>query len=96
MLVEQIKNDLKTALKQKDEVAVSTLRFLLAAIQNKEIELKKRGKLSNEEVVAVIKKQVKEHQESIQAYRQGKRNDLVEKEKQELAILNNYLPADIV
>lgn len=92
MLLEKIKTDLKTALKEKDEVTISTLRFLLAGIHNKEIELKKRGKLTDEEVVAVIRQQIKQRQESIEAYKKGKRDDLVEKEKKELGILSKYLP----
>lgn len=95
MLLEKIKTDLKTALKEKNEITASTLRFLLADIHNKEIELKKRGKLSDDEVVAVIRKQVKEHQESIEAYKKGKREDLVEKEEKELAILRKYLPQEL-
>jgi len=94
-MLEKIKTDLKTALKGKDETTVSTLRLLLAAIHNKEIELKKRGKLKNEEVVAVIRQQVKQRRESIEAYQKGKRDDLVEKEKQELDILSKYLPQQI-
>lgn len=92
MLLEKIKADLNTALKEKDEVMISTLRFLLSAIHNKEIELKKRGKLTDDEVIAVIKKQVEEHQESIEAFKKGKRDDLVKKEKEELGILRKYLP----
>jgi len=95
MLLEKIKTDLKTALKEKDKTTISTLRFLLAAIHNKEIELKKRGKLKDEEVIAVIRQQVKQHQESIEAYQKGKREDLVKKEKQELSILRKYLPQEL-
>jgi len=94
-MLEKIKTDLKTALKGKDETTVSTLRLLLAAIHNKEIELKKRGKLKDEEVVAVIRQQVKQRRESIEAYQKGKRDDLVKKEKQELDILSKYLPQQI-
>lgn len=95
MLLEKIKTDLKTALKEKDEATISTLRFLLAAIYNKEIELKKRGKLTDDEVTGVIRQQIKQHQESIEAYQKGKREDLVKKEKQELAILRKYLPQEL-
>lgn len=95
MLLEQIKTDLKTAQKQKDEIVVSTLRFLLAALYNKEIELKKRGQLSDEEAIGVIRQQVEQHKESIRAYRKGKRDDLAEKEEKELAILSKYLPQQI-
>jgi uncharacterized protein YqeY len=91
-LNEKIRNDLKKALKEKDLVRISVLRFLLSQIQNKEIELNKRNRLSDEEVVAVIRKQAKERQESIEAYRQGNRDDLVKKEEGELKILNTYLP----
>lgn len=95
MLLDKIKTDLTAALKQKEETKSSTLRFLLAAIQNKEIELKKRGQLTDEEVVAVIQKQVEEHQESIDAYKKGNREDLVKKEEAELAILKTYLPQEL-
>lgn len=95
MILDQLRNDLKQALKAKDEITASTLRFLLAAIQNKEIELKKRGKLKDEEVMVVIRKQVKQHQESIEAYQKGKREDLVEKEKKEMAVLGKYLPQQL-
>jgi uncharacterized protein YqeY len=91
-LNEKIRNDLEKALKEKDLVRISALRFLLSQIQNKEIELNKRNRLSDEEIVAVIRKQAKERQESIEAYRQGNRDDLVKKEEVELKILNTYLP----
>ena len=92
MLLDKIQADLKTALKEKDELKSSALRFLIAAIREKEIELQKRGQLKDEEIVGVIKRQVKQHKESIEAYQKGKREELAEKEKKELAILNNYLP----
>ncbi len=92
MLLDKIQADLKTALKEKDELQSSTLRFLLAAIREKEIELNKRGQLTDEDLVGVIKRQVKQHHESIEAYQKGKREELAEKEKKELVILNKYLP----
>ncbi len=97
MLLEKIKNDLKQALKAKDEARVSTLRFLLSAIHNKEIALRcAQGKnLPDEEVVEVIRQQVKLRKESIEAFKTGKRDDLVKKEQGELEILNNYLPQQI-
>ncbi len=91
-LNEKIRKDLEKALKEKDLVRISALRFLLSQIQNKEIELNKRNRLSDEEVVGVIRKQAKERQESIEAYRRGNRDDLVKKEEGELKILNTYLP----
>ena len=94
MLLEKIQTDLKKALKYKKELEVSTLRVLLSAIRNKEIELKKRGQLTDEEVVGVVKKQVKQHRESIEAYQKAKRDDLVDKETQELEVLGKYLPQE--
>lgn len=95
MILEKIQNDLSVALKSKDEATVSTLRFLLAAVKDKEIELNKRGKLTDEEVIGVIQKQVKQHKESIEAYQKGGRSDLSDKESKELSILSNYLPQQI-
>lgn len=96
MLLEKIQSDLKEALKAKDEVEISTLRFLLSSIHNREIELRVEKKtLTDEEVIKVIQRQVKERKESIEAFKKGKREDLVRKEQKELQILSNYLPQQI-
>ena len=84
MLLDKIQADLKTALKEKDELKSSALRFLIAAIREKEIELQKRGQLKDEEIIEVIKRQVKQHKESIEAYQKGKREELAEKEKKDV------------
>jgi len=94
-LYEKIQQDLKKALKEKEAIKLSTLRFLLSAIRNREIELKKRGKLTDKEIIGVIRQQVKQHQESIEAYQAGKREDLVSKEEEEMKILNTYLPQEL-
>ena len=93
MLTEKIDNDLRQALKNRDAARVSTLRFLKAALQNAGIE--KRGELKDEDVISVIKKQVKQRKESIEEFKKGNRADLVEKETKELEILQGYLPAEI-
>jgi len=98
MILEKIKNDLNQALKAslaesrraRDEIKISTLRFLLAAVHNRKIE--KQTELAEEDVLAVVRQQAKQYQESIAAYRQGKRDDLIKKEVAELDILNTYLP----
>lgn len=90
MILEKIQKDLKEALKARDNLRVSTLRFLLAALHNRKIE--KQADLVEEDVSAVIRQQVKQHRESITAYQQGKRDDLAAKEQSELDILNTYLP----
>jgi uncharacterized protein YqeY len=89
----KIQADLKQALKDKKELVVSTLRLLLAEIHNQEIE--KQKELSDEELVGVIQKEVKRRKEAIEAYQKGKREDLLQKEKEEMALLNKYLPQPI-
>jgi len=95
MILEKIKNDLKEAMRARNESVVSTLRFLLSAIHNKEISLgpniAEKG-LSEDEAIGVIRQQIKQRKESIEAFKAGKRDDLVQKEESELAILNTYLP----
>lgn len=91
---EQIEVNLKQALKNKDEITVSTLRMLKSALQNKEIE-KRQKTLAEEEVVKAITRQIKEHQDSIEQFKLGNRPELVEKETRELEILKKYLPAQV-
>ena len=89
-LKEKIMQDMKEAMKAKDTAKVSTLRLLISEIKNKEID--KRGELTDDEILAVIQKAVKQRKESIEQYEKAGRNDLVEKEKKELEILEAYLP----
>ena len=89
-LLEKIKNDSNQALKAKKADEVSVLRFLLADLHNREIE--KKGELTDEEVVAVIRKQVKQRKEAIEEFKKGNREDLVQKESSEVEILSKYLP----
>jgi hypothetical protein len=93
MLIEKIQEDLKTALKEKKEAQVSTLRLLLSEIHNRQIE--KHEELNDEDIVAVIRRGVKQRQEAIEAYQKGNRNDLAQKEKEESSILSNYLPQEM-
>lgn len=92
-ILEQIKLSLTRALKEKDEPAISALRFLLSDLHNEEIA--RQQELSDDEVVTVVKRQVKKHQESIEAFRNGGRADLVQKEEREKAILESFLPAQM-
>lgn len=93
MLIEKIDNDLKQALRGKDTIKVSTLRFLKSAVHNAEIA--KRQELKDEDIIAVIKKQIKQRQESIEEFKKGNRQDLVDKETKELQILKGYLPEEL-
>jgi uncharacterized protein len=93
-LHEQIEGDLKTALKSGDKDRAGVLRFLIAALKNRQIEIKAKDKeyLSDEEAAAVVRRQVKQRKDSIAEYQKGGRADLAEKEKKELDFLENYLP----
>ena len=94
MLVEKIESDFKEALKQRNEIKVSTLRMLKAAIKNKEIE-KRVKSLDEQDVVDTIQKQVKQRKDSMTEFEKAKRMDLVEKEKKEALILEQYLPQQL-
>lgn len=89
---ESLHTDMQRALKRRDSVAVSTLRMLLSAIKNQEIA-KKVAKLEDADVYQVIQKQIKQRKDSVQQFIQGGRQDLADKETQELKILESYMPA---
>lgn len=91
MLAEKISKDYVQAMKDKDTFKSSVVSFLRAQLKNVIIE-KKVDNLEDADVIAVIKKQVKQRQDSIAQFEQGGRIDLVEKEKKEMAILQSYLP----
>lgn len=90
-IYEKIESQMKDALRNKDDVTLSVMRMLMAAVKNTEIA-KKVKKLDEADVIQVIQKTVREHKESIEQFEKGNRPDLVEKEKKELAILQKYVP----
>jgi uncharacterized protein len=90
MLLQKIDEDLKSALKEKNEIVVSSLRNLKAALKNAEID--KQHALADEEVQSVIAKKVKQHKDSIDSFQSGGRNDLVEGETAQMKVLQQYLP----
>jgi uncharacterized protein len=94
---QQIESDLKTALKSGDKEKTGVLRFLISAVKNHQIEIKAKDEqyLKDEEIIAVLRRQVKQRKDSIAEYEKGGRADLVEKEKAELTTLENYLPAQM-
>ena len=87
----QLGEDLKTALRSGDKLRTSVIRLLTALIKNREVE--KRGPLTEAELIQAVSASCKQRQEAIEQYRQGKRQDLVDKETAELQILQSYLPA---
>jgi uncharacterized protein YqeY len=95
-LHERIRGELKDAMKAGDAEKRDTLRFLESAVKNEAIEKRKPvTELSDEEVVAVVKRMAKQRMDSIESYRAGGRKDLVAKEEAELLFLKGYLPAEM-
>ena len=94
MLEAKILSDYKEAMKDKDKIKSSILSFLRSSLINQAIQLQKKS-LEDKEVISTIKKLVKQHQDSIEQFKQGKREDLVSKETKELEILKSYLPAEL-
>jgi len=89
-LKDQIASDLKQALKEGDDTRKRTVRLLMSAVHNAEIE--KRAELDDGGVLALIAKQVKQRHDSAEEFRRGGRQDLVDKEESEAVILQAYLP----
>lgn len=96
LLSEKINNDLRQALKQKQEIKVSVLRLLNASIQNKKIEkMRKDEDLSDDEILGVINTEVKKRKDAYEAYTKANRLEAAEKEKMELNVLTAYLPPQL-
>lgn len=95
-LFQQMTEELKTAMKSGDVLRRDTIRFIQSAVKNEAIEMRKPAtELSDEEVLAVIKKLSKQRKDSIAQYQAANRADLVEKEQAELALIEVYLPAQL-
>lgn len=93
-LAEQIREDLKAAMKAKDQTRVQTLRGVLTGLTNEAVAKGQQpdAQLADEDVIAVIKRAVKQRDDSIQQYRDASREELAEQEQQEREILAAYLP----
>jgi uncharacterized protein YqeY len=89
-LADDIKSDMGQALKAGDKPRLSVLRLLISAISYAEID--KQKKLDDSDVIDVLSKEAKKRKESIEAFEKGNRQDLVDKEKAELAIIAQYMP----
>ncbi len=92
-LKERLKNDLKEAMKAKDNFKRDVIRFLMSAV--KQVEVDERKELSDEDIMKIIQKSVKQREDAIAQYKEGGREDLVEKEQKEAEILKSYLPKQL-
>ena len=93
-LHEKIESKLSEALKSKDKETYSTLRLVVAAIKDTMIakKIKDQTKLSDSDMMGLLKKMVKQRNDSCEAYKKAGRDDLLKKEQDEIAIINNFLP----
>ena len=93
MNLAQIESDLTTAIKAKDQIAVDVLRGLKTRVQNEKIS--KMRDLSEADIVALVRSEVKKRKEAAEVYEKGGRAELAEKENKEASILQKYLPAQM-
>lgn len=91
-LRQQIQEDLKNALRNKNREKLSVLRMLQSAIKNREIEKKDKDELTDEEVIEVVSSEVKKRKDAAEEYKKVGKEDAAEKEQEEIEILMNYMP----
>jgi hypothetical protein len=89
-LKQRITDDMKTAMREKNAARLGTIRLLLAAMKQREVD--ERIELSDEQIVAIIDKMNKQRRDSIKAYEDAGRQDLADVEKAEMAVLTDYMP----
>jgi uncharacterized protein YqeY len=92
-LKSQITEDMKTAMRAKDSARLSTIRMLLAAIKQREVD--ERIELTDADVLSIIDKMIKQRRDSITQFEAGKREDLAAAERAEVALLGTYLPTQV-
>lgn len=92
-LAEQLSEDMKQAMKDKDKTRLSVVRMVRAAVKNKEIET--GTSLTDDEILSVVQKELKQRQDSLQAFESAGRSDLIQAVQAEILILQGYLPSQL-
>ena len=92
-LKEKLLSDMKEAMKSKDSLKLGTIRSVIAAVKNQEIDLQKD--LNEEDVLTIVSREVKKRKEAASLYKKGRRPELEDKEIQEMKILQTYLPEQV-
>lgn len=92
-LRDRLTEEMKGAMKSRDDLRLSTIRLIRSAVKNREIELKRE--FEDAEIIEVIASMIKQRRESIRLFTQGARADLVEKEEKELSVLLGFLPPQL-
>ncbi|MAF14255.1 MAG: hypothetical protein CMI53_05215 [Parcubacteria group bacterium] len=93
-ILKQLEEDFNQALKKKDELAILILRQIKTAVANVEIS-KNRDKITEDELIKLIRSEVKKRKEATELYKQGDRQELADKEQKEIDFLSKYLPAEM-
>lgn len=93
-LLEQLNQDMKQAMKQKDKEKLTTIRMLKASLQNEAIKLQ-NNQLSEDDELTLLSKELKQRNDSLQEFKSAQRNDLVEKLETEIRILQQYMPKQL-
>ena len=97
-LREEFNSKLKDSIKTKDQVAVSTIRLMLAALKDRDIAAKSKGNtegISDTEIMAMLQSMIKQRNESIRVYREAGREELAEREEAEVEVINQFLPKQL-
>ncbi|MDH3593529.1 MAG: GatB/YqeY domain-containing protein [Rhodospirillales bacterium] len=98
MLRARLNDDLKIALKAKDQLAVATLRLILAALKDRDIAARGKGNcdgVGEDEILELLQKMVRQRRESIEAYSNGGRQDLADREAAEIEVIKRFLPKEL-
>src|SRR6185369_15864401 len=97
MLRDRFNEDVKTAMKARDQAAVSTLRMITSTLKDRDIAARPKGitQIDEAEIVEMLQKMVRQRQESIELYKQGGRQELVDKEQSEIDLIERYLPTKL-
>ncbi len=98
MLRSRLTEALKTAMKAKDARAVSTVRMILARLKERDIEVRPKGNpqgISDVEMVTMMQEMIKQRRESIELYEKGGRPELAEKEREEIAVIESFMPRQL-
>ena len=95
---EKLNSELKSSIINKNVVSVKTLRLIIAAIKDRDIVVRSSGNktgIDDSEIISLLKKMIKQREESIILYKKGKRDDLVKNEENEINIISKFLPAQL-
>ncbi|MEX0760512.1 MAG: GatB/YqeY domain-containing protein, partial [Tistlia sp.] len=95
MLRQQLNDALKEAMRARDQRALATIRLILAALKDRDIQARTEGRgdgVEEQEILEMLQKMVRQRRDAIELYAKGQRQDLVEREEQEIAVIERFLP----